>query len=350
MPARAQIAIIVRFMLISIVVSAIFGQLEAVSLRATGNEGYLRGGVTGALICGVLATLETTFNRPWAAPLRQSPFLVLLAARSLVYVCVILLGFVAGYWLAPIPGETGFAVHRAEVLLSIALSIGFNLLMGVNHLLGQRVLFNFVAGRYHRPRLETRVLLFIDMEASTAIAERLGELRFLDLLNRFVSDLSVAIGAEGGEIHKYVGDEVIATWRRDADPSRAVRACFAARTRLAARAGDYERDFGLRADFRAGLHSGPVVIGELGLLKMEIALIGDTMNTTSRIQQACRDTGYRVLASAALIDRLVTLPAGIAKRALGALTLRGKGSPLELYALDAVPLSAMPDARSAAAG
>jgi class 3 adenylate cyclase len=83
------------------------------------------------------------------------------------------------------------------------------------HLLGPGVLFAFVAGRYYHPRREERILLFIDMRASTAIAERLGEERFLDFLNRFITDLSLAIAEAGGEIHKYVGDEIIATWTLD---------------------------------------------------------------------------------------------------------------------------------------
>ena len=60
------------------------------------------------------------------------------------------------------------------------------------------------------------MLLFIDMRASTVIAERLGEVRFLDFLNRFITDLSLAIAETGGEIHKYVGDEIIALgrWRQ----------------------------------------------------------------------------------------------------------------------------------------
>jgi adenylate cyclase len=87
------------------------------------------------------------------------------------------------------------------------------------------------------------------------------------------------------------------------------------------RADAYIRDFGLRANFRAALHCGPVVIGELGTIKMEIAFLGDTMNTAARLQQACRDIGHRVLASAALVERLAALPPGIAKRSIGRLRL-----------------------------
>ena len=115
-----------------------------------------------------------------------------------------------------------------------------------------------------------------------------------------------------------------------------MRACFAALDRLAERGPAYERDFGCRADFRAGLHCGSVVIGELGYLKKEIALIGNSMNTAARIQEACRDTGCRVLASAALIERIGVLPMGVTRRSLGPLPMRGKEQPIALYALETV--------------
>jgi adenylate cyclase len=180
------------------------------------------------------------------------------------------------------------------------------------------------------------VLLFIDLESSTRIAERLGEVRFLVFLNRFIADVSEAIVGARGEIHKYVGDELIVTWKLAAGlkEARCIRGCFDALDRLEQHAPEYERDFGARANFRAALHCGPVVLGELGVVKQEIALIGDSMNTAARLQQACRDTGHRVLASAALIERIEPLPPHIIARALGPLPLRGKASAIEVYALE----------------
>jgi adenylate cyclase len=72
---------------------------------------------------------------------------------------------------------------------------------------------------------------------------------------------------------------------------------------------------------------------------MVIVFLGDTVNTAARIQELCRQTGDRVLASADLIDRL-DMPAGIAKRSLGDLRLRGKGADLALYALTKISRSA----------
>lgn len=298
---------------------------------------YLHGALIGGLTGGILSSLEIfALNRDRIATLLRLPFLPYLALRSLLYLGVILLVQAAVNWLVPTASGEIASVTRTDLVFSVSVSVGYNLLFGVNDLLGSGVLFAFVAGRYYHPRVEERALLFIDMRASTAIAERLGELRFLDLLNRFISDVSLAIAEAGGEIHKYVGDEVIATWRLAAGPNeaRCVQACFAALDRLAARGPAYVLEFGVSPDFRAALHCGPVVVGEIGYLKKEIALVGDTMNTAARIEQACRDVNRRVLASAALLARVESLPSGVVRRALGPLAMRGKEQAVELYALE----------------
>jgi adenylate cyclase len=188
---------------------------------------------------------------------------------------------------------------------------------------------------HYRPRLEQRVFLFIDIEGSTALAERLGELAFHRLVSRFVVDITDAIVAAYGEIHRYVGDELIATWKLADGIAEAhcVRACFDASDCLAVLSPGYLRDFGTPVHCRAGLHCGPVVTGEMGSVKKEIVFLGDTVNTTARIQEFCRQTGDRVLASATLVD-LVGLPSGVTKRPLADLRLRGKESEILLYALE----------------
>ena len=94
------------------------------------------------------------------------------------------------------------------------------------------------------------------------------------------------------------------------------------------------------------MQAGPVAVGELGSLRREIALIGDTMNTTARILEACRDTDNRVLASAALIGRLATLPPGVTRRGLGEFSVRGKERRLELDVLELEGVEGVEGARS----
>ena len=299
--------------------------------------GLARGAVTGAVIAGILASFEGFVVRgPLGAPLRRAPFTMHVAVRTGIYLIVILLGLKLGEWAFPSPGERG--VESVDVLFSLAAAFVFAFILDVNFLLGQNVLLNFITGRYYAPRLESRVFLLIDMEGSTGFAERLGPLDFHRLVNRFVDDLTQPVVAARGEIHRYIGDELIATWKLEegiAD-SRCVSACFAAIDQLARRASDYRREFGAAVTVRAGLHCGPVVTGEMGSVKREIVFLGDTVNTAARIQELCRETGDRVLASADLIDRL-ELPPRIAKRSLGDLRLRGKGADLALYALTKTP-------------
>jgi len=301
------------------------------------DYGLIRGALTGAVIASVLTSFDAFVLRgPLGAPLRRAPFTVHVAVRTSFYLIVILLALKVGVWTFPSPGERG--IESPDVLFSLAAAFVFAFIQDVNSLLGQNVLVNFITGRYYAPRVESRVFLFIDMEGSTGLAERLGPLAFHRLLNRFVLDLTQPIVAARGEIHRYVGDELIATWKLEdgTTDSRCVTACFAAIDQLAKHAPDYRREFGVAVAVRAGLHCGPVVTGEMGSMKKEIVFLGDTVNTAARIQDLCRQTGDRVLASADLIDRL-DLPPGVAKRSLGDLRLRGKGADLALYALTEAP-------------
>jgi len=75
---------------------------------------------------------------------------------------------------------------------------------------------------------------------------------------------------------------------------------------------------------RRSLHCGPVVVGEMGSVKKEIALSGDALNTAARLVDVCRDSDESVIASADLLDRLV-LPPDVAARSLGFIRLRGTG-------------------------
>ena len=343
LPRNVPIAVreILQFSLFGVAVGAAYGHYLAVDAGAPLFcwAGVPRGILTGALIGAGWASAVRLLALPAVAAFRM-PFLIHLAIKSIVLFAVIVGALVLGAWALPSPDEIGIwlPVKPQTVLFSFAVGLVYTFLDNLNHLLGQNVLLTFLTGRYYRPRLEQRVFLFIDMEGSTALAERLGELAFHRLVNRFVVDLSEAIVARRGQVHKYVGDEVIATWRLNDGiaGARCVHACFEAMSRLAELGPRYRREFGVTVACRAGLHCGPVVAGEMGSVKREIAFLGDTVNTAARVKELCRQTGDRVLATAELVDRL-DLPPGIGKRTLGDLRLRGKQTDLAIYALEDQP-------------
>jgi class 3 adenylate cyclase len=162
----------------------------------------------------------------------------------------------------------------------------------------------------------------------------MGELRMHQLLTRFFFDIDEAILAHGGEVHAYVGDEVIVTWRVGATGSerRYLDCFFAIQDRIAEKAASYRREFGLVPNFRAGLHAGPVVISECGDSRRQIAYFGDTMNVTARLQEHCKEVGRALLVSADLL-RLVRPGNDLVVEALGPTQLRGRAA-VEVFAVE----------------
>ena len=311
--------------------------------------GGLNGGAGASMAAGAVIGLLITagivaFNVAWAVGLiprrwRESSFLVVLVTRSLVWLAVIVLG--VSLPLLTVAGLSAADLVDLQFVISIAASFAaallFNFVGQVNGLLGRGVLVGLILGRYHRPREEVRVFLLIDLRESTQIATRLGNLRYHAFLSRFISDVSASVVRFRGEVHRYVGDEVILTWTADDGLRNAgcVRAVFAISDTLEAASAAYRADFGVMPQFWAGLHLGPVVTGEIGTIKHEIAFLGDTLNVAARIQQAGKELGRQFLASAAVISEL-DLPNDVARESLGRIELRGVEDSMELFAVTRV--------------
>ena len=143
--------------------------------------------------------------------------------------------------------------------MSFVLSVVIGAIYELVRLIGGRVLLNVILGRYRHPIREDRVMMFLDLTSSTSLAEALGEVRMQELLTRFFFDIDEPIVAHGGEVHAYVGDEVIVSWPLTTAVLRG--ACldcfFAVRDRIEERGESYRYEFGSAPRFRAGLHAGP---------------------------------------------------------------------------------------------
>ena len=185
------------------------------------------------------------------------------------------------------------------------------------------------------PTAEQRALLFIDLVGSRAIVDRIGATRLLAMMNQFVYDNDAALEGSGGVVYRHVGDEGIITWRLDEtrDLSGAVEVVFRLRARIAARREEYRSRFGVVPDFRAALHTGLVVAGEMGDSKLEIVLLGDTVNTAARIGQACRQLDRAFLVSAEALA-LIELPSGAESERMPPTVLKGKSQQVRLYAIN----------------
>jgi class 3 adenylate cyclase len=276
--------------------------------------------------------------------LRRLPLAAEFAARALAMTAVLTIVAVGlEFALYPAPPQRWFA---AGLPLIVGIAFGVSLLVGaifeLRRLVGGPSLGSLLLGTYHRPRREQRIVMFLDIESSTALAERMGELRVHDLITEFFFDIDQAIAEHGGEVHAYVGDAVIVTWPLGDDPeqnARALRCFFAAEDRMAGLTPAYVRKFGVAPRFRAGIHAGPVVVSECGDAKRQIAYFGDTMNVAARLCDHCKMAKEPLLISADLL-RAVAVPPGFSLGTGASIALRGRQVPVAAHAVR----------RSAAAG
>ncbi|MEM1055202.1 MAG: adenylate/guanylate cyclase domain-containing protein [Bacteroidota bacterium] len=307
----------------------------------------LRSAIAGALIGSASAWLETAVLPGFA---RRLPLAAALTIRTLAYAAVVVavvfaVMFSTAFVLADLsPGElvadprfsefleTGTLLRFVTVL--IAASFVINLALQLRRVLGPATLRALALGTYRRPREEDRVFLFLDLTDSTAIAERLGPLRFTDFKNDFFADVAEPVLATGGRIVQYVGDEVMVSWpMAPALKSGAPLRFFAlVEARISGRAERYRHRYGIVPAFKAGCHGGPVVTAEVGDLKRDIVHSGDVVNTAARIEAECRPRGERLLLSAALAAAM-PVPEGLTIRELGEVSLRGKAEAVAICAV-----------------
>lgn len=222
---------------------------------------------------------------------------------------------------------------KAAMSWSLVVAIT-QLLLQVNSKFGQANFWNIIRGKYNQPREEQRVFMFLDINDSTSIAETLGDERYHSLLKDFFADITSPILDNRGSIYQYVGDEVVVAWLHDDGirDAHCVRCFFDMKQRISSRSEHYTRKYGLVPGFKAGIHCGRVIAGEVGIIKRDITYSGDVLNTTSRILGKCNEYKREIIASSDLIE-ILNFPAGYSSQPLGSIQLKGKSKSIELSAV-----------------
>lgn len=217
------------------------------------------------------------------------------------------------------------------VIYALVASFFINFVRQVNKLLGRNALLMYITGKYHQPVEEERIFMFLDLKASTGIAEKLGDIAYHHFLNDFFHDVSPAIVASKGNIYQYVGDEVVVTWTKEQGlrDANCINCYFRIAAAIHLRSEHYERDYGFVPTFKAGFHFGPVVSGEIGDIKREIVYHGDTVNTAARIRTECTTLKKDLLLSGELLRRLSV--DHLSPEIIGKIRLRGKEEEVELF-------------------
>jgi adenylate cyclase len=155
-------------------------------------------------------------------------------------------------------------------------------------------------------------VMFTDLRGFTTLAESLSPARVIEVLNRYLSEMSDAILDHGGTLVAYMGDGIMAVFGAPlVQPDHADRALSTAREMLTVRLprfNEWLRAEGLSEGFRMGigLNSGHVMSGNVGSeRRVEYAAVGDTTNSAARIEQMTKGTPHQLLLSDATKEALV---------------------------------------------
>ena len=164
------------------------------------------------------------------------------------------------------------------------------------------------------------------------IAEKLGHKEYFKFIRDFIAYVSSGIMKHNGRIYQYLGDEIVVWWP---DSSLNARKCIQAileiRKELNKNGERFRRRYGVVPDYKAGLHVGTVMVGQIGIVKKDLVMSGDAINTAARIRSACNDLNQKYLASKELVELMEMKD--WQTESLGPVELKGKNETMDLYAL-----------------
>ncbi|WP_422861644.1 adenylate/guanylate cyclase domain-containing protein [Flagellimonas sp. W118] len=230
-------------------------------------------------------------------------------------------------------GILDFAFDRGSgaiyfYMLSVDLFLA--VLRQVNLMLGEGNLMKLLLGRFYTPREESRIFMFLDLQDSTALAERLGHVTYSKLVQDCFNDLGIAISSDA-EIYQYVGDEAVLTWplEEGIQSQNLLKTFYNFKQRLERKRAYYEKRYDCLPFFKAGVHAGIVTVTEVGKYKKEIAYHGDTINTAARIQGQCNALKSDLLLSEKLKQQLDS--PNYKFKAMGSVPLKGKKEAVAIF-------------------
>lgn len=177
-------------------------------------------------------------------------------------------------------------------------------------------------------------ILFCDLRGFTALSERLSPAETVALLNDHFTRMIAMVVKHEGMVDKLMGDSVMALFGAPLaigdEPMRAVQCALDMQSALTEL--NRERSAAGQAPLAMGIgiNTGPVVAGNIGsATRMEYTVIGDSVNTASRIQGIAG--AGEVLISAATLEKVHDR---INSTALQPIPLKGKSQPVGVYRVD----------------
>ncbi len=176
-------------------------------------------------------------------------------------------------------------------------------------------------------------VLFSDLRGFTTLSEGLTPEKLVEVLNRYLHEMTNIVFEEGGVLDKYIGDAVMAFWNAPFDQPdhgvRAVRAAVKMRLKLAEMNKTGAFPPGITLKVGVGLNTGDMVVGNIGgELRFDYTVIGDSVNLASRTEGLCKEYGSEIIVTEATKQAMGD---GFVVRKLDKVAVKGKKEPIQIY-------------------
>jgi adenylate cyclase len=180
------------------------------------------------------------------------------------------------------------------------------------------------------PEIREVSVLFADIVGFTTMSEKMSPAAVSLLLNEYLSRMTDIIFKYEGTLDKYIGDAIMAVFGAPLDmpdhAARSIKAALEMRERL--EEFNAERKEGPLLKIRIGINSGKAVAGEIGSInKKEYTVLGDTVNTASRLESSVAKPMMVVIGE----NTYHAVKDQFDCRSLGNATLKGKENEVAVF-------------------
>ncbi|MHB8882309.1 MAG: CHASE2 domain-containing protein [Thermodesulfovibrionales bacterium] len=178
-------------------------------------------------------------------------------------------------------------------------------------------------------------VFFADIAGFTTMAEQVPPEDVAKLLHCVLNAFTEVIIEHGGVIDKYIGDCVMAFWgapvRTEQDEARACSAAISCINSLGRINDAFLADGLPEISVRIGIHSGDVIVGNLGSDRLfDYTVVGDTVNTASRLESVNKVFQTKIIVSG---ETLQKISGEFQTRELGLIGVKGRSKPIRIFEL-----------------
>ncbi len=171
-------------------------------------------------------------------------------------------------------------------------------------------------------------VMFIDICGFTSISETVSADRVVALINSYFDEMVKEIMSQNGYIDKFIGDAIMAVFRGDFHLDRAIDAALSVCLKINSlpALGD---DIQFKPKVSIGIKSGEMISGNIGsvtLKRLDYTVIGDTVNTAARLQDAAKENQIIICESC-----YEKVKESFQCEKVGTINLKNKAEPLTIY-------------------